>query len=185
MSVIAIPQEPLTDGVVILRPWHLDDVTPLAAAVQHPDIPRWTFVPSPYTEKDAHEWIAAQPRCAARGESVSLAVALPHDGDPIGSVGLPRLTWEHGRGEVGYWLAAHARGRGLMTRSVRILAAWAFGDLGLRRLDLLASTENHASHRVAEGAGFRREGLLRSFLVGSDGPFDAVMYSRLRDDPPT
>ena len=90
-----------------------------------------------------------------------------------------RLAWDDARGEVGYWLAREARGHGHATRGVRLICRWGFGLLGLERIDLLAATDNRASQRVAERAGFAREAVLRSFMLGRDSRQDMVAYGLL------
>ncbi len=87
-----------------------------------------------------------------------------------------------GRASVGYWLAPGARGRGLATRAVRLLATWAFADPTLERLELTTLVGNDASGRVALRAGFRREGILRRYLSFRDTLVDAVMYAMVRED---
>jgi RimJ/RimL family protein N-acetyltransferase len=59
-------------------------------------------------------------------------------------------------------LVPMARGRGVMTRSVGLLAGWGLHGLGLARIEILTHAHNHRSVAVAQRAGFRREGLLRS-----------------------
>ena len=93
-----------------------------------------------------------------------------------------RLAWEHLRGEVGYWLAADARGGGHATRAVRLACRWAFDSLGLERIDLLAAAGNIPSQRVAERAGFTREALLRAHTRGPNGREDMVAYGLFADD---
>jgi RimJ/RimL family protein N-acetyltransferase len=82
---------------------------------------------------------------------------------------------------MGYWLAERARGRGIATEAVRLLAAWALDVLRIERLELMIHPENFASQRVAERCGFTREGLLRSYLRkrGSEERRDAVVYGLL------
>ena len=87
------------------------------------------------------------------------------------------------RAWVGYWLAPAARGRGLATRAVRLVAAWAFTDPTLERLELMTLVGNDASGRVALRAGFRREGILRRYLDFRGALLDAVMYAMVREDP--
>ncbi len=82
-------------------------------------------------------------------------------------------------GEVGYWLAAPARGRGVATRAVRLLCAWAFEELSLARIQLHTLPGNVASERLAERAGFTREGLLRSFAEMKGRRVDINMFSLL------
>lgn len=85
--------------------------------------------------------------------------------------------------EVAYWLKRGARGRGVASRVLRRLAAWAFQELGIARLWLEADPGNTASQRVAEKAGFVREGLLRSHCVRDGARHDCVLFSLLPLDP--
>jgi len=52
--------------------------------------------------------------------------------------------------------------------AVRLVAGWAFGALGIERLNLLTMPGNAPSQRVAERAGFSREGLLRAWVPTGD-----------------
>jgi RimJ/RimL family protein N-acetyltransferase len=58
---------------------------------------------------------------------------------------------------------ADVRGRGYTTRALVLVARWALAQDDVARVQLRADPENVASCRVAEKAGFRREGVLRSF----------------------
>ena len=75
-----------------------------------------------------------------------------------------------------------ARGRGRGSRAVALLARWAVADASLERVEALVLPDNLASQRVLEKAGFRREGLLRSYLVVGDRRADALIYSLLPGD---
>jgi RimJ/RimL family protein N-acetyltransferase len=57
--------------------------------------------------------------------------------------------------EVGYWLAAGARGRGVATRAVRLLTEWAGRELGVPTLWLQVMEGNERSVAVAERSGYR------------------------------
>jgi RimJ/RimL family protein N-acetyltransferase len=151
------------------------DAPALVEICQDPEIPRWTSVPSPYGDQDARAFIAST-MSAGRPE-LSLAVEDCSSGALIGAVGL-RLP-APGVGEVGYWVAAPARGRGVATRAVRLVCAWAFEKLPLARIQLHTLPGNEASERVAERAGFTREGLLRSFAEMKGKRVDITMFSLL------
>lgn len=84
--------------------------------------------------------------------------------------------------QVGYWVKREARGRGVATRALRLLSRWAFDELGARRVQLIAQPENLASQRVAEKAGFQREGLLRAYAELKGRRPDFHMYSLLPGD---
>jgi len=149
----------LRDGDLILRPKRPDDVDAIVAACQDPEIPRWTFVPSPYTRADAEAFLRSSTEEEAAGRSVNL-LAVDADDRLLGSFSLMELDRERGFGEIGYWVAAEARGRGVATRAVRLLAEWARDELGLTRIEIHVHKDNAASRRVAEKAGFRDTGRL-------------------------
>jgi RimJ/RimL family protein N-acetyltransferase len=83
---------------------------------------------------------------------------------------------------IGYWLVPRARGRGLGSRAVARLSHWALTDAALERIEALVVPGNVPSQRVLEKAGFRREGLLRSYLVLGSRRADAFIYSLLPGD---
>jgi RimJ/RimL family protein N-acetyltransferase len=85
-------------------------------------------------------------------------------------------------GEVGYWMKREARGRGLATRALALVSRWALGEKRLARFQLRADVENVASQRVAEKAGFVREGVLRSSLELKGERRDVIMYSLVPED---
>lgn len=90
-----------------------------------------------------------------------------------GCIGLHALEPGSATGSLGYWLADPYRGRGIMTRAVRVAAACAFTTYGLEAVEIRAAAENYASRAVAERAGFREEGHVP--LSGETGP-DYVVY---------
>jgi RimJ/RimL family protein N-acetyltransferase len=155
MPAIELPHPPLTDGEVVLRGFESSDVPALVAACQDPQISRFTLVPSPYGEDDARAYLQRVADGRAAGTRASFAI-VAHDGPDtvIGTAGLNVIDWDERAADVGYWLAAPARGRGLATRAVELLAGWAFGTLGLERLELRAQEANHASQAVAARARF-------------------------------
>jgi len=87
--------------------------------------------------------------------------------------------WEEGRASLGYWLAGSARGQGVAAEALRAVVRWALGDLRIPRLQLCVEPWNVASVRTAERAGFRREGLLRSWQQVGEERRDMIMYSML------
>jgi len=170
----------LTDGVVTLRGWEEEDLPALVAVCQDPEIARWTRVPSPYGEAQAREFLVAKEQMAAEHGDRYFAVVDAGEQRLLGSIAFRRVGDR--RAQIGYLVAAEARGRGVATRAVRLLAAWAFAEGDVARLDLLTQPENLASQRVAERAGFRREAVLRSYIELNGRRHDAVVYSLLPAD---
>jgi RimJ/RimL family protein N-acetyltransferase len=85
-------------------------------------------------------------------------------------------------GEIGYMVAPAARGRGASARAVRLLTRWGFEELALERLELRIDVTNRASERVAERAGYRREGVLRNAYFKEGLRSDTGIWSRLVTD---
>ncbi len=147
------------DDVVVLRPWRGDARAVLVAACTHPEVARFTEVPSPYTPEHARAWVVSARWLLELGREAHLAVADATDpaAPALGAAGLVQVDWRAGRGELGYWLAPEARGRGLATRAVVLLRDWAHGPLGLARLVMRIAPDNAPSRDVARRAGFLRD----------------------------
>jgi RimJ/RimL family protein N-acetyltransferase len=179
MPRLTPPDPPLGDDSVLLRTWVAEDAAAVTAACQDPEIPRWTVVPSPYTEAEARAFIGGCGDAIAAGLALDLAVTAADNGRLLGAVGVTSFDWANRRAEIGYWVAREARGRGVARRAVRLLSDWVLRDLAFERLELLAHPHNHASQRVAEAAGFTREGTLRLYRRRHGVREDLVMYSLL------
>ena len=173
----------MSDGAVLLRPWRESDVPQLVEACADPDVQLWTIVPDPYTEADARSWVRGDPLpVEPPGDRVSFAVAdAGDDGRLFSSMSIQRIVRGHS-GEIGYWTAPWARGRGATTKAVRLLARWSLEEFELRRIELIIAVENTASNRVAEKSGFTREGVLRQYRENKGVWRDHYMWSLLRGE---
>jgi RimJ/RimL family protein N-acetyltransferase len=115
------------------------------------------------------------------GQGIHLAMQA-RDGVVVGSISLFKAQWGAGTAEVGYGVHPGHRRRGYATEAVRGLAGRLLGEGTLRRIELRANADNVASVRVAEKAGFTREGFLRGAGFEDDGPHDLVVFGMLRGD---
>jgi ribosomal-protein-alanine N-acetyltransferase len=176
---IEFPVEGLSDGPVLLRLLAEDDIPAIVAAVQDPEIPRWTTVPNPYGEQEARQWQRMAATGLSSGTDLPTVIVDAEDGRFLGAVGLHNIDPESGRCSAGYWVAAPERRRGVAQRGLRLLCDYAFGALAVHRVELWIEPENVASLRVAEAVGFTREGLLRSFMSVAGERRDMLMYSLL------
>jgi ribosomal-protein-serine acetyltransferase len=100
----------------------------------------------------------------------------------IGSVGLDHFDEATISASLGYWLHSDYASKGLMTEAVAAVVEFAFSQLTLHRLWLHAGVSNIPSIRVAEKAGFRREGRLRDSGRGAFGWHDVYVYGLLESD---
>lgn len=165
MPELPLPDPPLHDARIALRPWRAEDVPAIVRACANPEVVQFLMsLPSPYTEDDARAWLAKLEPQRQAGTSLNMAIADRRTDEPLGLV-TARVSNRSRSAEIGYWLAREAWGRGHMTAAVRLLCAWLFDELGLGRIELTTAVENHASQRVAQRCGFQQEGLLRANLL--------------------
>ena len=172
--MLSAPDPPLTDGVVTLRPPTERDLGAIERGIRDPDVIRWFGRPT----TSATELLELNRTRWSEGSGATFAICDPSDT----CVGHVFVNMRAGRGSVGYWLLPEARGRGLATRSVRLLSRWALSDVGLPRLQLLTEPANDASQRVAERSGFEREGVLRSYGEIDGRRVDSVIFSLVPGD---
>src|SRR4051794_15842148 len=182
MTALPFPDPELTDGVVLLRAWREAGLPSAHAATQDALIARDTYVPERQSEADLRAFFESQEPARVAGEALAFVIADARTGELLGSIGLLRFDWAQRRGEIGYWVAPGARARGTATRAVRLLAPWALRELRLARLALLTDVDNVASQRVAERAGFNREGILREYEERKGERHDVVAYSLVPAD---
>jgi RimJ/RimL family protein N-acetyltransferase len=172
---------------VTLRPWEDEDIPAITAACREEEIARWLDqVPQPYEEGHARWYVDQCHEGWVRGESSTFAVTDAASGEVLGSIGMRHLgEFEGDASEVGYWVKREARGRDVATRALRLVSRWAI-EQGVPRLQLRADELNVPSQRVAEKAGFAREGVLRSsrYNARQGRRVDFVMFSLLPDELP-
>jgi RimJ/RimL family protein N-acetyltransferase len=182
MRPIEFPIEGLSDGVVRVRLIAEADLPAITASCQDPDIVRFTTVPTPYQRHHAREWQQRSAAGIAAGTDIGAVVADAETDKLLGSVGLHGIDSATGRCAGGYWVARDERGRGVATRGMRLLCRYAAGELAIERIELWIEPSNIPSQRVAEAVGFRREGLMRSFMPIQGRRRDMLMYSLLPND---
>lgn len=136
---------------LILRDWTEADLAAMPELFDHPDIAYWTPIVSPFDHAAARARLDRDRKLRAEGTTILLAITVD-GGAPLGEVMLRRAP--EGT-EIGYAVGPAHRGQGLAARAVRLMAAYAFGQLGAEQVILELEAENAASVAVATKAGFR------------------------------
>lgn len=168
-----------TDRAVALRRLAERDLPLVQRAGNDPTTARWLPFPVPYTLDDARTWaLDVTPREWFDGSVATAAVVDAETDELLAAIS---LTLRAGIGEVGYWTVPSARGRGVAVRAVRLLTDWGVAQLSLPRVELLTDVHNTASQRVAEKAGFVREGVARAArpAIRREGRVDMVVWAHV------
>jgi len=174
------PDPALTAAGIVLRRADTADIPWITAACGDRELSRYVpAIPYPYAESDACAFVRRAAREWAEGSGATFVIAQAAEGGGLGVVAVHLSMADPGLAGIGYWLRREARGRGAATTAARLVSRWAIESLGIKRLSLETAPENWPSQRVAERAGFSREGLLRSWMPAGAGRRDSVMFSML------
>jgi RimJ/RimL family protein N-acetyltransferase len=167
---------------VRLEPLNETHVAAVAAMLADPDVLRFTRVPDPTPDEFAQEWLTLYEDGRRDGTREGFAV-YGGDGRFVGIALAFGIDRAEGELELGYIVEPAERGRGTGTAILLALTEWAFTETDVARIRLVIDLENPASLRVAERAGYVREGVMRSVYFKNGQRIDAVLLSRLRSDP--
>ena len=167
----------LSKEEITLRPFLFDDTERLALLCNNKKI--WDhvrdFLPHPYTEKDASEFIFL-----CRQETPQTTFAIEYRGELAGCIGLARLSDVYRLGaELGYWIGEPFWGKGIATRAVELISEYGFLQLGLERIHSGVFAFNGASRRVLEKSGFNLEGIFKRSILKNGRIWDEYRYALL------
>ena len=157
----------LTDGVVTLRAFTLDDLDGCVELCNDPVSVAWTRIPVPYGREEGIAWITTRvPESWANNTDLAFAIEAEYpDGVSrfAGSIGV--VLQEDGIGDLGFLVSPAVRGHGVARRAATLLADYAFNERGVEVLTWYAYVGNWASRRVAWASGFSFDGTIAAFRV--------------------
>lgn len=182
MPEIPFPSPRLAGEGWVLREFRASDYAAVEESHEHPDTARWM---NAMWEPDGAAMQSAFEAARLAGRWLYLIAASPDSDEYLGEIILFQRTAEmaeDGVAEIAYIVKPTARGRGIATGAVGALSAWALKHLDVARLQLAIHPENSASLRVAEKAGYTREGISRSLKVIRGDRIDVVRYSLIANE---
>jgi RimJ/RimL family protein N-acetyltransferase len=174
------PPDSITDGVVVLRELREGDRAVVLSTMRDTLVSRWLNMPAAPSDRDFDSLLRVARDGRASGDRIDYAVTEAGGDISLGAVIASRRHRDNY--EVAYLARQEGRGRGLMTRAVRLLCEWLL-DEGVGRIELRTHPDNEASQKLAERAGFTREGLERKSIWLHSERVDAIVWSLLPSDP--
>ncbi len=161
---------------LLLRPLVESDAPAIQDLVSDERVSRYTaLIPHPYPEDGAASFLAIALEKEGRDEARHFVLAFPDCPDTL--IGLVGLNYNgDGTVSVGYWLGVPYWGRGLMSEAMASVTRFAIFWCPDATLVSQTHSDNIASQRVLEKAGFRRSGT---------GTFDAPArdYGKVENAP--
>jgi RimJ/RimL family protein N-acetyltransferase len=167
----------LRDGDLVLRPLRSDDAADFVRAFREdPQLGVWLGADADPTEDEVRE------RATRERPVVELTIADAAGGAFLGTVIAHHIEPDHGRAEIGFWLAPWAHGERRGRRAVRLFVGWLFDGAGLRRVELSTTSDNGAARALATDLGFTEEGTMRARDIERGRAVDIVWFGVLRDE---
>ncbi len=183
MLVHTFPRTELKTARLLLRAHREQDIEPTVAMFGDELSERWLSAPQPYTLEEGRRWCTDTAHLLrAMGDGIHWAITDAQSGRYLGGIGVKGTDWLRRSTEIGYAMAPWARGRGYAPEALRAAAEWILCEQDFNRVELFAATGNTASQRVAEKAGFVREGVARNSGFTHHGQQDMVLFSLIPAD---
>ena len=135
----------------------------------------------PVTDLEHSRWLAA---VGGSADCVFFAILTTAGNAHVGNVWLWNIEARHGKAEVRIVLGGSEHtGKGLGSEALRLIAAYAFEFLNLRKLTAFVLDANPRARRAFEKAGFATEAVLRADRWVGDHYGDVYLLARFREEP--
>jgi ribosomal-protein-alanine N-acetyltransferase len=116
-------------------------------------------------------------------EAYSFLAFARDTGGVVGGIGLSNIRRGVAQtGTLGYWVGEPYTRRGYMSEATRLSLDFAFGQLGLHRVEAACLPTNTPSRGLLEKVGFQYEGYARGYLRIDGAWRDHVLYAILREE---
>ena len=165
---------------ITLRRLQLTDRDALAAAVAESADALGAWMPwanGDYGPDEASTFLATAWLGWQARTTFEFAVVDPEHGELLGLCGLNQRSGDSMN--LGYWVRSPEAGEGVASAAAKLVSDFGINQLKLSRVRIFHAVGNVGSGRVAQKAGFQREGVLRSRLILHDVAHDAVIWSRI------
>jgi ribosomal-protein-serine acetyltransferase len=107
---------------------------------------------------------------------------IEYHGHIVGKIGIVYINWTQQFGEIGYWLAQNAQGRGLITRAVWLITGYSICTLGIPNIYIRCATGNVKSRAIPERLGFQNEGIQPRQVIIHGQAHDDMLYTLSKKD---
>jgi RimJ/RimL family protein N-acetyltransferase len=173
-----------TDGRIVVRALEEKDVEPYMAAFVDEGEPLLNLCgfEEPPPRERVERWLERYWVDPPDFRSWEFVIADAGSDEFLGTIMVHSCDWWNKRAEVGAWIREQARDQGAGSAALELLLDWAFGDLGLDRIEMTALPENENVPHIAEKFGFAYEGTMRQRNLERGRRVDLLLWGLLRDE---
>lgn len=192
----------LISGTMTMRPMRPSDAEDIYRAVQDPEIPMFTTVPSDYPIELAIDFASRRAAASFVNKSELVFViedsllgskvnsdsasgsaidSYPYTNGFAGVMSLHTIDIPNHRAEIGYWLAKEARGKGICKKAAELITDYGLMTIGFKRIDGIVDVRNEPSKAALLKAGYEFEGIMKNYVTRRDGvQLDMALFAAIR-----
>lgn len=170
----------LVSNLLAIRPFALTDQDDILIAGNDCEMQKWFSLPPPYTLTNARWFVDLANQRQMDGSG--LISPFEYEGKFAGVVDIKKADWRARSCLIGYWSSQWVRGKGGMSATLLMVSQWILREVGFHWIEVRVTPENLAFRRVAEKAGYIREGISRNAGFTNNGRLDLIIYSRIPGD---
>ena len=132
-------------------------------------------IPHPYKTEDAEWWI----NIGSKQDNIGRAIE--YSGTFCGVISASEKKFEYSHSaEVGYWIGHEYWDKGIATSALSQFTAYIFNQTEIIRLSARVFSENKASMKVLEKAGYSLEGIFEKAIYNNGNYFNEHHFAKLR-----
>jgi [ribosomal protein S5]-alanine N-acetyltransferase len=161
---------------ITIRPQHMTDAKRFYEILNNDNFKYFDVRPKSIEDQK----IFLRANSEKRKKNIEYNYAILLNGKLIGAVGLKIQQTRKFIGEIGYFVDEEHWGKGIATKAVKLIEKIGFGKLKLKRITIVMLTVNKGSMKVAEKAGYKREGILKKGLSNFGKHKDAYLYAKTK-----
>lgn len=130
---------------------------------------------NPLSQADLREYVASSTGDIYRDGQLRLMI--DEDGSTMGCIDLFDFDPRNRKAAIGMYIAPHARGRGIGTKSVKLIEEYAFGFLKLRMLYAIIATKNTACSTIYKKEGYEPSSILKAWTIEDN----AILWQKIHE----
>lgn len=154
----------LSNDIVTLRPLEPTDLDMLYQWENDTALWAVSDTVAPYSREALWHYLENYTGDIYAQRQLRLMITMTQVGTAVGTVDFLNFDPLNNRAELGLFIAAEFRGKGIGRQALDLLTAYARDHIGLRQLYVFIALDNTVCLKLFEDYGYRRAGILHSWV---------------------